>query len=183
MASVNVISCLPGTGWNALGKAVNAAAGATDTGLACLAVRDDVLAPLAPADGSYAPLRVNSDGALWVKHPPAATLGSEGNLFAAVTVVAPDTYSSTVDVTAVSHVNILVSGSDTTATAAYDVYLSANGGTTLYRAHAIYPSSTDSAGGALASRFGALTVNVAGVNALRLVAHSTETVTATCVGQ
>ena len=79
--------------------------------------------------------------------------------------------------------NILVSGSDAAATAAYDAYLSANGGTTLYRAHAIYPTSTDGAGSALASRFGALTVNVAGVNALRLVAHSTETVTATCAGQ
>jgi hypothetical protein len=97
MASVNVISCLPGTGWNALGKAVNAAAGATDTGLACLAVRDDVLAPLAPADGSYAQLRVANNGALWVKQAPTAILGAEGNLFAAVAVVAPDTYSNTVE--------------------------------------------------------------------------------------
>jgi len=175
MASVNVISSV-------LGRTVDSAAGGTDTGVPCLAVRDDVLSTLTPADGDYTQLRVNSEGALWVS-APSAILGAEGNLFAAVAVVAPDTYSNTVDVSAVSHVNILVSGLDTAATAAYDVYLSANGGTTLYRAHDIYPSSTDGAGSALASRFGALTVNVAGVNALRLVAHSTETVTATCVGQ
>lgn len=61
-----------------------------------------------------------------------------------------------------------------TATSAYDVYFSANGGITLYRAHSIYPSSTDGVGSVIASHFGALSINVVGVNALRLVAQDTE---------
>ena len=57
---------LPGTGATDLGKAVDSAAGATDTGVALLAVRDDSLTTLTPADGDYVGLRTNDQGALWV---------------------------------------------------------------------------------------------------------------------
>jgi len=57
---------LPGTGATNLGKAVDSAAGGTDTGVALLAVRDDALTTLTPADGDYVSLRTNDEGALWV---------------------------------------------------------------------------------------------------------------------
>jgi hypothetical protein len=63
---VDVTRLIPGTGATALGKAVDAAAGATDTGVASLAVRDDSLTTLTPADGDYTHLRVSSVGRLWV---------------------------------------------------------------------------------------------------------------------
>lgn len=59
-------SVTPGTGATNLGKAVDGAAGGTDTGIATLAVRDDTTATLTPADGDYTHLRVNSRGALHV---------------------------------------------------------------------------------------------------------------------
>ena len=49
-----------------LAKVVDAVAGGSDVGVATLAVRDDSLTALTPADGDYAPLRVNSTGALHV---------------------------------------------------------------------------------------------------------------------
>ena len=49
-----------------LHKVTDSAAGGTDTGIAPLAVRDDALTTLTPADGDYTPLRVGSTGALWV---------------------------------------------------------------------------------------------------------------------
>lgn len=63
---VNVAAQIPGTGATNLGKAVDSAAGATDTGVAILAVRDDSLSALTPVDGDYVHLRVNSTGALHV---------------------------------------------------------------------------------------------------------------------
>lgn len=66
IGDVDVLSVVPGTGATALGKAVDDVAGATDTGVAVLAIRDDTLAALTPADGDYVPLRVNSTGALHV---------------------------------------------------------------------------------------------------------------------
>jgi len=60
-------------GTNALHKVVDDAAGATDAGVAALVVRDDALSTLTPAEGDYAPLRVDANGALWV------TLTAAGN--------------------------------------------------------------------------------------------------------
>lgn len=57
---------LPGSGATNLGKAVDAAAGAADVGVALLAVRDDALTTLTPVDGDYVRLRTNNEGALWV---------------------------------------------------------------------------------------------------------------------
>ncbi len=67
IGDVDVLSVVPGTGATSLGKAVDSAAGGTDTGVAPLAVRDDALAALTPVEGDYIPLRVNSTGALWVQ--------------------------------------------------------------------------------------------------------------------
>lgn len=47
--------------------AVDDVAGATDTGTLALAVRDDALTTLTPADADYTQLRVDSTGALWVR--------------------------------------------------------------------------------------------------------------------
>lgn len=57
---------IPGTGATDLGKAVDSAAGGTDSGVAFLGIRDDVLTTLTPADGDYVQARFNSEGALWV---------------------------------------------------------------------------------------------------------------------
>jgi hypothetical protein len=66
IGDVDVLSVVPGTGATNLGKAADAVAGATDTGVVPLAIRDDALSTLTPAEGDYAPLRVNSTGALYV---------------------------------------------------------------------------------------------------------------------
>lgn len=66
IGDVDVTSVISGTGATNLGKAVDAVAGATDTGVAILAVRDDALAALTPVEGDYVNLRVNSTGALHV---------------------------------------------------------------------------------------------------------------------
>jgi hypothetical protein len=66
IGDVDVTSVIPGTGATNLGKAVDDAGGATDTGVAVLAIRDDALTTLTPADGDYVRLRVDSTGALWV---------------------------------------------------------------------------------------------------------------------
>lgn len=66
IGDVDVTSVVPGTGATNLGKAIDTAAGSTDTGIAALAVRDDALTTLTPIDGDYTPLRVDSTGALHV---------------------------------------------------------------------------------------------------------------------
>lgn len=66
IGDVDVLSLVPGTGATALGKAIDTAAGGTDTGVAVLAVRDDALTTLTPVDGDYVPLRTSSTGALHV---------------------------------------------------------------------------------------------------------------------
>ena len=66
IGDVDVLSVVPGTGATNLGKAVDSVPGATDTGVAVLAVRDDATATLTPVDGDYTHLRVNARGGLWV---------------------------------------------------------------------------------------------------------------------
>jgi hypothetical protein len=66
IGDVDVLTVVTGTGATNLGKAVDGVAGATDTGVLMLAVRDDALAALTPADGDYTQLRVSSTGALHV---------------------------------------------------------------------------------------------------------------------
>lgn len=63
---VDVGAVIPGTDATNLGKAIDSVAGATDTGVAVLAVRDDALSALTPIEGDYANLRVDANGNLWV---------------------------------------------------------------------------------------------------------------------
>jgi hypothetical protein len=67
IGDVDVLSVVPGTGATALGKAVDSAAGGTDTGVVMLGVRDDALTTLTPVDGDYVPFRVDSTGAAHVR--------------------------------------------------------------------------------------------------------------------
>jgi hypothetical protein len=77
IGDVDVLSVVPGTGATALGKAIDSAAGATDTGVAVLAVRDDALSTLTPIEGDYVPLRVSSTGALHVTGAAGTTQYAE----------------------------------------------------------------------------------------------------------
>ena len=61
---VDVTRMIPGTGGTNLGKIVDAVAGGSDVGVLVLAVRDDTLGTVTPADGDYTQLRVDSSGAL-----------------------------------------------------------------------------------------------------------------------
>ena len=67
IGDVDVTSVIPGVGATNLGKAVDDAGGATDTGVAALALRDDALTTLTPVDGDYVRLRTDSTGALWTR--------------------------------------------------------------------------------------------------------------------
>lgn len=80
IGDVDVLSVIPGTGATNLGKATDDAAGATDTGIVPLAIRDDSLSALVPAEGDYVPLRVANSGALHVVQNGALTanLGTIG---------------------------------------------------------------------------------------------------------
>jgi hypothetical protein len=66
IGNVDVTSIIPLTGATNLGKARDVACGANDVGVMALAVRDDTLTTLTPADGDYAPLRLSSTGQLHV---------------------------------------------------------------------------------------------------------------------
>jgi hypothetical protein len=87
IGDVDVTSVVPGTGATNLGKAIDAAAGATDTGVALLAVRDDALSTLTPVDGDYVNLRTTSTGALWV----TLTAGGNSNIIADDSAFTPAT--------------------------------------------------------------------------------------------
>jgi hypothetical protein len=65
IGDVDVLSIIPGTGATNLGKAIDTATGATDTGVLALATRDDALTTLTPADGDNVQLRTTAVGRLW----------------------------------------------------------------------------------------------------------------------
>lgn len=73
IGDVDVLSVIPGTGATNLGKAIDTALGATDTGVLALAVRDDALATLTEADADVSVLRVDSTGRLWCNAANAGT--------------------------------------------------------------------------------------------------------------
>lgn len=94
IGDVDAVSVIPGTGATNLGKAIDAVAGATDTGVAPLAIRDDALSALTPAEGDYVPLRVDGRGAQWTADEgvgatgdAAATAGSTGSLSAKLRLI------------------------------------------------------------------------------------------------
>lgn len=96
-AGVNVLSTVPGTGATSLGKAVDSPAGGTDTGAALLAVRDDALTTLTPADGDYAQTRVDSKGRIWTRMSMVDPATGEEQTFARP---APIVVTPTVDTSA-----------------------------------------------------------------------------------
>jgi len=77
IGDVDVTSIIPATGATNLGKAIQSPQGGTDTGVAALVVRNDVLADLSGADGDYAPLQVDKSGALYT----IEETGQLGSLF------------------------------------------------------------------------------------------------------
>lgn len=76
IGDVDVTSVVPGTGATNLGKAIDAVAGASDTGIAALAVRDDALGGVTPAEGDFTSLLVDANGALWVNHNGTVTVSA-----------------------------------------------------------------------------------------------------------
>lgn len=79
IGDVDVASVIPGTGATNLGKAIDTATGATDTGVLALATRDDALSALTPVETDNVQLRVDANGALWTHDDvlEAALAGSE----------------------------------------------------------------------------------------------------------
>lgn len=73
IGDVDVTSVVSGTGATNLGKAIDSAAGGTDTGVAMLAVRDDEQAAITPVDGDYTYLTTDKYGKLKVTLAPDAT--------------------------------------------------------------------------------------------------------------
>jgi hypothetical protein len=80
IGDVDVASVVPGTGATNLGKAIDTALGATDTGVLAMGVRDDALAALTEADGDVTVLRTNSRGAQWVVPDGNVTVVGTGTL-------------------------------------------------------------------------------------------------------
>ncbi len=78
IGDVDVTSVIPGTGATNLGKAIDSATGATDTGVLALATRDDALSTLTPAEGDNVQLRTTSTGALWVTQSGTVTVDGSG---------------------------------------------------------------------------------------------------------
>jgi hypothetical protein len=72
IGDVDVTSVVPGTSATSLGKAQDSAVGATDTGVAMLAVRADAAAAMTPAAGDYSTLRTDKYGALKTTNLPDA---------------------------------------------------------------------------------------------------------------
>lgn len=68
IGDVDVLSVIPGTAATNLGKAIDSAVGGTDTGVAALVVRDDVLSAITPANDDYTVARVSNLGRLWVEN-------------------------------------------------------------------------------------------------------------------
>lgn len=79
IGDVDVTSVIPGTGATNLGKAIDTALGATDTGVLAMAVRDDAVATLTEADGDVTVLRTTSTGKLWVSATVDAALPAGTN--------------------------------------------------------------------------------------------------------
>lgn len=65
---------------NRVTAAVDVAAGAADALFAAGVVHDAALAALTPADGDYTHLRVDGQGALWVRQPPLVVVSATPTL-------------------------------------------------------------------------------------------------------
>ena len=76
---------VPGTGATNLGKAVDAAKGATDTGIQMLGIRDDTLSIFSGAENDYEPLHLTAAGRLYTSATVDAALPTGSNVIGALT--------------------------------------------------------------------------------------------------
>ena len=102
IGDVDVTSVIAGVGATNLGKARDSALGATDTGVMALAVRDDTLTTLTPADGDYVPLRVGSTGKLHVTDANITACNTGAVVISSGTVTTVSTVTTCSTVTAVT---------------------------------------------------------------------------------
>ena len=82
--NVQTAKIVPGTGATSIAKAQDNVVGATDTGIAMLAMRLDAPVTITPASGDYAVPRMSKRGALWTE---SADNIATGNLTAAAQTV------------------------------------------------------------------------------------------------
>ena len=123
IGDVDVTSIIPGTAATNLGKAIDTATGATDTGVLALATRDDALTTLTPVDGDNVGLRVTATGALWVQDASLNTNGQALAVNSSPVVVASDRQNSIVfDVTATTQTAAYASGQLITTTQQLDAF-------------------------------------------------------------
>lgn len=108
IGDVDVTSIIPGTGSTNLGKAVSDVVGATDVGVAALVVRDDALAAIAPADGDYTRLRVNSTGRLWTTSDIEGAVVNAANSSTTLLSSGSSFTGTSVDVSAYAQVRVNV---------------------------------------------------------------------------
>lgn len=112
-----------GSGAAALGKAIDSSAGATDVGVPLLAVRDDALGALTPAEGDWVPVRVDASGYLWSK------LGSNsGTVIGDVNVITAPADDRTTDSQSVALALDALMNDHTAVTPSYAVIDAASSG-------------------------------------------------------
>lgn len=114
IGDVDVTSVVPGTSATSLGKAIDSAAGATDTGVATLVKRTDTLGTLTPVDGDYVAAQVTSRGALWVAFDSSQPVNDNGG---AITVDNAGTFAVQVDGSALTSLQLLDDSITTTGSA------------------------------------------------------------------
>lgn len=131
IGDVDVLSVIPGTGATNLGKSEDAAHTTGDVGVMALAVRNDAGTSLVNATGDYAPLQVDSTGALRVTsnstqqyaEDAAHTTGDLGTMALAVRLDAPATIAGAsgdytpLQVDATGSLRVVVTGGASTAAA------------------------------------------------------------------
>ncbi len=137
--------------YNAEGTAnVDDAAGGTDAGAVMLAVRDDNLTTLTPADGDYTTLRVGSTGALHVTDPNTATVagavsGSEMQVDVVASLPAGNNNIGNVDIA--SSVALDVSAATVTVDLGANNDVTIEGGAVLGTTGTTGPANAISVGG------------------------------------
>jgi len=94
IGDVDITSIIPLTGATNLGKARDVACGANDVGVMALAVRDDTLTTLTPADGDYAPMRLSSTGQLHVTDANITTCNTGAVVLSSGTVTTVSTVTN-----------------------------------------------------------------------------------------
>lgn len=117
IASITV-AINPGVAATNLGKAIDSVMGATDTGVAMLAVRRDSPTALTPAAGDYAVPQIDSTGAAWV-HP---TLGTTGGLTPYQLISAATTNATSVKASAGTVGSLVVTNNHATNIAYLKLY-------------------------------------------------------------